>query len=324
MSDLHAYPPNTTFHDLIARNRRNTVFLVIGMGLLIIALAAAIAAAVMQYGAGVIRLQGVLLAVGVGIIVAILSTTWSYFRGGVTILRISGAREITKPDDPQLFNVVEELSIAAGLPMPHVYFIDSPALNAFATGRDPQHAAVAITRGLREKLDRDELTAVMAHEIAHVRHYDIRLTMMLATMVGLIVLACDVFLRSAFYSSRGSSRRRSSGGAAGAIVMIVLALLLAIIAPLLARMIQLAVSRQREYLADAGAVELTRNPRGLIDALRKLSADHTPLETANRATAHLYIDNPFLQARGAEEWNSVFSTHPPMSQRIARLEALLR
>lgn len=325
MSDLHPYPPNTTFHDLIARNRRNTVLLVIAMGLLIVALAAGIAAAAMQYGAGVIRLEGVLMAVGVAVVIVILSTLWSYFAGAATILRISGAREISKADDPQLFNVVEELSIAAGLPMPRVYLIDSAALNAFATGRDPKHAAVAITRGLRAKLERDELTAVMAHEMAHVRHFDIRLTMMIATMVGLIVLACDVLLRSAFYSGRGSSRRRSSGGGgAGAIVMIVLALLLAIIAPLLARMIQFAVSRQREYLADAGAVELTRDPQGLIDALRKLAADHTPLETANRATAHLYIDNPFLQARGAEEWNSVFSTHPPMSQRIARLEALLR
>ena len=319
----HPYPPNTTFHDLIAQNRRNTVLLVIAMGLLIVALAAGIAAAVMQYGAGVIRPEGVAIAIGVAVVVVLLSTTFSYFGGAATILRISGAREIDKSHDPQLFNVVEELSIAAGLPMPRVYFIESPALNAFATGRDPNHAAVAITRGLRERLTRDELTAVMAHEMAHVRHYDIRLTMMIATMVGLIVLTCDVFLRSAFYSG-GRRRGNNSGGGAGAIVMIVIALLLAIVAPILARVIQFAVSRQREFLADAGAVELTRNPQGLIDALRKLSADHTPLETANRATAHLYIDNPFLQARGAEEWNSVFSTHPPMSQRVARLEALLR
>ncbi|MCC7408457.1 MAG: M48 family metallopeptidase, partial [Phycisphaeraceae bacterium] len=238
-------------------------------------------------------------------------------------------QQIDKPQDPELFNIVEELSIAAGLPMPHVHLIDSPAMNAFATGRDVQHAAVAVTRSLRERLTREELQAVIAHEMSHVRHLDIRLTMLVATLAGLIVLASDVTwrtLRMMSYRSGGSRRGNRSGGGGGAIVLVVLivAILLAIVAPLMARLIQFAVSRQREYLADAGAVELTRNPQGLINALRKLSADGTPLEQATQATAHLFIVNPHLQARGAAEWNSPFSTHPPIAKRIARLEALIR
>lgn len=323
------YPSDITFHDLIDRNKRNTWLLVLAMGALTIAVALAIAAAVMIYGSGVITVQGLGIAAGAAVLVVIISSVWSYYRGGAAVLRISGARPIEKADDPQLFNVVEELSIAAGLPMPKVYLIDSPALNAFATGRDPEHAAVAITTGLRQRLDRDELQGVMAHEMAHVRHYDIRLTMMLATMVGMIVLACDVFLRIAFHSGRhagGRSRRSGRGGGGGVVVlvMVVLALVLAIVAPLLAKLIQFSVSRQREYLADAGAVELTRNPKGLASALSKLATDRTPLESATRATAHLYIVNPILGAKGREDLNSVFSTHPPASERIRRLLALTR
>ncbi len=272
--NIHAFPSDLTFHDLIRQNKRNTVWLILGMGALTVAVGVAIACAVMIYGTGVISWPGIILAVVASLIVITLGTTWSYFAGGKTLLRIAGAEHLEKAQDPELFNVVEELSIAAGVPMPAVYVIDSPALNAFATGRDPEHASVAITRGLREKLTRDELQGVMAHEMAHVRHYDIRMTMMVATLVGMIVLACDVFLRMAFYSSiAGGRRRRSSsdgdrgggGGAAIAIIMVI-ALLLAIVAPLLAKLIQLAVSRQREYLADAGAVELTRYPKGLADA----------------------------------------------------------
>ncbi|HEX7010883.1 MAG TPA: M48 family metallopeptidase [Phycisphaeraceae bacterium] len=323
------YPADLTYHDLIARNRRNTWWLIAAMGVLTAAVAAAIAAAVMIYGTGVLTWQGFAIAVAAGLITFILASTWSYFAGGATLLRISGAKPIDKADDPQLYNVVEELAIAAGLPVPQIYLIPSAALNAFATGRDPEHAAVAITTGLRQKLTRDELQGVMAHEMAHIRHLDIRLTMMVATLVGLIVLACDVFLRAAFHSGRyrGSRRSRSgrrSGGGAGVLILVLIALVLAIVAPLLAKLIQMAVSRQREYLADAGAVELTRYPKGLADALRKLSADVTPLKQANRATAHLYIVNPFLNARQRQNLDSLFSTHPPIDERIRRLEALMR
>jgi heat shock protein HtpX len=257
----------------------------------------------------------------------IIGTLWSWFGGAATLLSISGARLIQHADDPQLYNVVEDLAIAGGIPTPPVYMIESPALNAFATGRDPQHAAVAITRGLREKLTRDELAGVMAHELSHVRHYDIRLTMLMATMVGMIVLACDVLWQIVRYGGparRSSDDRDNKGGGPIVLVIIVLAVILALIAPWLARVIQLSVSRQREYLADAGAVELTRYPQGLIDALKKLGADRTPLEAANRATAHLYIVNPILNATDDSDWDSRWSTHPPLTERINRLEALLR
>ena len=179
---------------------------------------------------------------------------------------MAGAKPLQKEDDPELFNVVDEVRIAAGLPMPRVYLINDGAMNAFATGRDPAHGAVAITAGLRQRLSRDELQGVMAHEVAHIRHYDIRFALLMATMVGLIAFASDAIFRAMWYGGRGVRRNTSDskgpGGAVGIVLMIV-AILLAVLAPVVARIIQMAYSRQREYLADAGAVELTRNPEGL-------------------------------------------------------------
>lgn len=323
-ADVHAYPTDITFHDLIRRNKRNSVLLLLGMGVLTIAVIEATVLGVMAYSGETPDLTVSIIAGLIAFGITFMAGTWSYFGGAKTILSISGAREISHTDDPELFNVVEEMAIAAGLPMPRVYMIDSDALNAFATGRDPAHAAVAITRGLRRRLTRDELTGVMAHEIAHIRHYDIRLTMLIATMVGLIVMASDVMLRSMRY---GGGRRGGGGkdkGGAAVLIFLVIAVLLWLIAPLLARLIQFAVSRQREYLADAGAVELTRYPQGLRDALMKLAGDHTPLETANHATAHLFINNPYQAAKGKENLDSPFATHPPINKRIERLNALLR
>ena len=332
-ADADAYPLDITFEDMIAHNKRNTVLLVLAMGCLIVGVAVIIAAAVMFWGAGFVTWQGVALGAGVGVGITLIATLWSYYRGGQAILRMNGARRITREEDPQLWNVVEELTIAGGLPMPAVYMIETMAMNAFATGRDPEHASVAITRGLRERLERDELQAVMAHELAHVRHLDIRLTMMVATLVGLTVVAADGARNSLYYSGRtglgGSgyrSRGRSSegGNAAGAIILIVVLLILSIVVPLLATIIQFAISRQREYLADAGAVQLTRDPRAMIDALRKLGGDPVEMPHANRGTQHLWIVNPLLKAHHQQELSSVFSTHPPLHERIARLEALLR
>jgi heat shock protein HtpX len=214
------------------------------------------------------------------------------------------------------------MSLAGGVPMPKVYLIDDTAMNAFATGRDPKHAAVAITTGLRSKLTRDELQGVIAHELSHVRHYDILYAMLMAVMVGTLVMLCDVFLRSLMYG--GGSRRRSSrddrGGGGAQVILAVLALVLAILAPILARIIQMALSRQREYLADAGSVELTRNPDGLASALAKLSGDTEVLEVANRATAPLYIVHPIKLHE--DRAKSIFDTHPPVRDRIARLMSL--
>src|ERR671933_710360 len=209
------------------------------------------------------------------------------------------------------------MAIAAGLPMPKVYIIDDSAPNAFATGRDPQHASVAVTSGLLEKLDRDELQGVIAHEMSHVGNYDIRYAMLVGVLVGTTVLISDFFLRGLWF---GGGRRREGGGGQAQLIMMIIAIVLAILAPLFARLLQLSISRQREYLADATAVKLTRNPKGLADALQKISDDREVLEVANRATAHLYIVNPIK--RFEKRAKGVFSTHPPIEERIQILRAL--
>jgi heat shock protein HtpX len=264
-------------------------------------------------------LTGVIIAVAVAGLYFFIS--WRF--GASIILASSGAKEISHEEVPQLWNTVEELSIAGGMPMPKVYLIEDEAMNAFATGRDPQHAAVAITRGLLDKLNREELQGVMAHEMSHVRNYDIRFSMLMAVMVGSIVLLADVVRRSIFYSSLGGRRRSrdSRGGGQAQAVLAIVAVILSIVAPLLASLIQLAVSRQREYLADASAVELTRNPAGLISALKKLTADTTELKGASQGMQHLYIVNPLLKKKKGKD--SLFSTHPALSSRIERLEGLM-
>jgi heat shock protein HtpX len=234
----------------------------------------------------------------------------SYYAGGRIVLAASRAQEVTHDEAPQLFNVVEEMAIAGGLPMPKVYIIKDSAPNAFATGRDPEHASVAVTSGLLEKLNRDELQGVIAHEMSHVGNFDIRYAMLVGILVGTTVLISDFFLRSLWF---GGGRRREGGGQAQ-IIMIIVAVVLAILAPIFARLLQLSISRQREYLADASAVRLTRNPKGLADALQKISGDREVLEAANRATAHLYIVNP---VKGFEKRaKGLFSTHPPIQERI--------
>jgi len=264
-------------------------------------------------------ITGVVIAVLVAGLYFLIS--WKF--GDSMILASSGARQISHEDSPQLWNVVEEISIAGGMPMPKVYLIEDEAMNAFATGRDPKSASVAITRGLLQNLNREELQGVMAHEMSHVRNYDIRFAMLMAVMVGSIVLLADVVRRSIFYSSLGGRRRRDSrsGGQAQAVLAIA-AVVLSIIAPLLATIIQLAVSRQREYLADASAVELTRNPAGLISALKKLTADTAELKNSSQGMQHLYIVNPLLRKKKGKD--SLFSTHPALESRIERLEGLMK
>jgi len=306
-----------TFHDQISHNKRNSIVLIgvflllfVGIGLLI-----------GMVWSGGNSTFGIIVAVIAGL-VAFVITLVSYYAGPGALLAMSKAREITREQDPQLFNVIEELTIAGGLPMPRVFVIDDTAMNAFATGRDPAHAVVAITKGLRTRLNRDELQGVMAHELSHVRHYDILYATLMAVMVGVLVMLCDVFLRSMWFGGgrRRSSRSRSQGGGAAQLILLIVALVLAIIAPILARIIHMALSRQREYLADAGAVELTRNPHGLASALAKLGGDSEVLEVANRATAPLYIVHPIKKFEARAK--SMFSTHPPIKDRINRLMAL--
>lgn len=318
----------TTFRDLIAANKRNSLFLVGGFILFTVAVALVLSFGISFYFGDVHLDWGhALLIGGIAAVISFLLSLGSYYKGDQLVLAVSGAHPITHADDPQLFNVVEEMAIAAGLPMPKVYMIEDTAPNAFATGRDPQHASIAVTRGLRTKLNREELQGVIAHEMSHIRNFDIRLMLLLAILVGTIVMLCDLFLQILRWGPGTSSQRsrddRDKGKDGGGIVMLVLfvvAIILAIIAPILAQIIQLAVSRQREYLADATGVQLTRNPLGLANALRKIDEDPDVLESANRGTAHLYIANPIKKFEARAQ--TMFASHPPIKDRIARLEAL--
>jgi len=251
-------------------------------------------------------------------IIAMIYATISYFAAGKLTLAIARATEISHQEQPELYHAVENLSIASGIPTPKIYLIDDTALNAFATGRDPKHAVVAITKGLLDKLDKSELEGVMAHELSHVQNYDIRLQSLTVALIGLIALVSDIFLRSLFYGGRNRSRDRGKGNA----IILLIGIVLAILSPIIAQLMHLAISRQREYLADASGALLTRYPEGLARALEKISKDTEPLEVANKATAHLYIENPLRNETGMKWLNGLFSTHPPIEDRIARLRGM--
>ena len=299
-------PYEGTFRERIAVNRRNSLILISAFLAFVAIFGYVVGWA--WIGDPVGAIFGLVLAFIVGIVTGLAT----YYGGDKIVLAASRAREITHDDAPVLFNVVEEMAIAAGLPMPKVYIIDDSAPNAFATGRDPEHASVAVTSGLLEKLNRDELQGVIAHEMSHVGNFDIRYAMLVGILVGTTVLISDFFLRGLWFG--GGGRGRGDGGGYIQLIMMVIAIVLAILAPLFARLLQLSISRQREYLADASAVRLTRNPKGLADALQKISGDREVLEAANRATAHLYIVNP---VKGFEKRaKGLFSTHPPIEERI--------
>jgi heat shock protein HtpX len=305
-----------SFYNQAAANRRNSFLLV----LVIVALLALLGFTI-GYGTTGVP-EGGVGWLGIFGIVAIISSLVGYFSGDRVVLAASKARPATEAEAPQLLNVVRELTLSAGIPMPSVYLIDDTALNAFATGRDPGHASIAVTTGLVERLDREELQGVIGHELSHVRNLDIRYAMLVGVLVGTIALLADVFLRMTFWGGfgrRSSSSDRGGGGGLQALVFIV-AIVLAILAPFFGRLVQLAVSRQREYLADASSVELTRNPHGLQRALAVLADDREVLEVANRATQHLYFRNPIRKFEDRSK--GLFSTHPPILDRINRLRAL--
>lgn len=243
-------------------------------------------------------------------IFSLASSAASYFWGDKIILTISGAKPANREKFFDFYTVAENLALAAQIPVPKLYITNSSSMNAFATGRDPQHAIVCATTGLLEKLNRSELEGVIAHEISHITNYDIRLMMIVAILVGMITLLSDWIMRSLWY--RGGEREEKKG--VNPLIMVVGVVLL-ILSPLIAKLIQLAISRRRESLADASAVKLTRQPQGLISALEKLSASKIPLATANAATAHLYIVNP--------SFTTFFATHPPIEERIAELQKML-
>ena len=305
-----------TFYNQISANRRNSFLLALFVIALFGVLGFTIGYAISGSASGAIVVTAVALAIGSAL------AAGSYFGGDSLVLSISGAKEVDETSAPQLLNVVREMAIAANVPMPKVYVIDDTAPNAFATGRDPKHASVAITTGLLEKLDREELQGVMGHELSHVRNFDIRFALIVGVLVGSIALLADFFLRFTFWGGgRRSSNDREGGGSGGLqAIMFVVAIVLSILAPIAARLVQLAVNRQREYLADASSVQLTRNPYGIERALAKISTDQEVLEVANRATQHMYFTNPIKKFE--ERASNLFSTHPATVDRINRLRAL--
>ncbi len=282
----------------IAENKRRTVFIMIGFVILLGLIAGVFAYFYQDWKIAVWTL-----------IVAILYAVFQYYCASSLAVAMTGAREITKKDNPRFYNIVENLSITTGLPMPKVYVIDDKAPNAFASGRDPKHALVAATTGLLDIMNDKELTAVMAHEMSHVKNYDIRVSMIVFGLVCMVGLISDLAFRMMFYGDR---RRNNEGSPVGYVLII----FVAILSPIVAAIAQMAVSRQREYLADASAVNITRYPEGMIAALKKLQNHSQPMRSQNIATEAMYINNPLRKGF----FNNLLSSHPPIEKRIERLE----
>jgi len=252
------------------------------------------------------------------LIISIISSIGSYYYSDQVVLSTSDAKAASKEDYPELHRVVENLTIATGMPRPKLYIIDDGSPNAFATGRDPNHASVAVTTGILDRLTKSELEGVLAHELSHVKNYDIRLMAITAVLVGFVALAADMFMRSLLWGGVKNERRDSR--ATG--LFLILGLIFVVLAPITATVIQLAISRKREYLADASGALITRYPEALAKALEKISSDPRPLKSATSATAHLFISNPF-KGKGFQGWfSNMFSTHPPIEDRIKRLRSM--
>ncbi len=257
---------------------------------------------------------------GIALVISGIMSFASYYWSDKIILTLSGARPADKKHNFVFYSVAENMALAAGLPMPRLYIIQDTAMNAFATGRDPSHAVVCATSGLLTRLDRTELEGVIGHELSHVANYDIRLMSIVTVMVGIITLLGDWFIRASWYGGRGRDRESRGSGA----IFIIVGMVLALLSPVIAQLIQLAISRRREFLADASSVKLTRQPSGLISALKKLGSDREPLEAANKATAHLYIVNPLKNHHDAIGWFAgLFNTHPPLAERVKTLEQMM-
>ncbi|MBM4079941.1 MAG: M48 family metallopeptidase [Planctomycetes bacterium] len=299
--------------EIIAANKRRSVALVIVMAAILFGLGYVIAEAYAP-GAGP---GGLLVAFIIWVVMALVS----YYQGAAIFLGMAGARQISHDDHPRLFNIVEEMRIASGLPkMPDVYIIDDPAPNAFATGRDPAHCAVAVTSGLLSRLNRDELQGVIAHELAHIKNRDVLFMLMVGVMLGAIVLVSDIFLRNLRWGGRIRTRSSSRGGGQAQAILLLIAIVLAILAPIIAQLIYFAISRRREYLADACGATYSRYPEGLASALEKIAASPHVLASANRAMAPMYTVNPLKPSASAAF--GLFSTHPPAEERVRILRSM--
>ncbi|MFH1221622.1 MAG: M48 family metallopeptidase [Candidatus Micrarchaeota archaeon] len=283
--------------DAIGENKRNSLILIFLVMAIFLALIGVLSY-VFNFG---------LWAEVIGFFVLAVYAVGAYFLGDKVILAISGAKLLKHEDNPFIYNIVEGLAIAAGIPVPKVYIIEEASPNAFATGRDPQHSAIAVTRGLLNTMNKQELEGVMAHEISHIANYDIRFSMLAVVLVGAIGLLSQMIVRIGIF---GGGRRRDGG------LLVIIGILFAILAPISAMLVQLAISRQREYLADANAAKLTRYPEGLAKALEKLKANPVPMQNVNEATASLYISDPLKKTAG------LFATHPPIDERVKRLRSM--
>jgi heat shock protein HtpX len=302
-------------YDQVASNKRRSALLIAAFVALVV-LAALAFNALIGYGVG-----GVIVALVIAAAIAFAS----YWKSDAVALAMSHARPADETEYARLHNVVEGLCIAAGLPKPRVYVIDDDAPNAFATGRDPKHAAVAVTTGLLEKMNRIELEAVLAHELSHVKNYDILVSTIAVTLVGVIALLSDWALRFLWWGGPRHRDDRNGGSAGPQAILAILGFVLLLVTPLIAKLMQLAVSRRRESLADFSRVSLTRDPPALISALEKLRDDRTVVHSASKATAHLWIEQPTAQTPEEgrhSRWNRLFDTHPPLEERIAALREL--
>lgn len=291
-------------YNQIAANKRKTWFLVSLVAAMIIGLSAFF---------GYLEGLDVVSTIIIGSMVASAHALISYFLADKIALASSGAKAIKKQDAPELWNLVENLCIANGQPVPAIYIITDDSPNAFATGRDPEHASIAFTTGILKILDKQELEGVTAHELSHIKNYDIRVMTIVVVLVGSIMLLADVLLRTMSFGKRNNKDNSAAA------VLVLIGVVLAILSPIFAQLIQLAVSRSREYLADASGALLTRYPEGLAQALEKISAANVPLRSASNATAHLFIANPFGRNQRRSSISNLFSTHPPIAERIKRL-----
>jgi len=288
----------------IDSNKRNSVILMMLFITIIIGIG---------YGLEYLWGDGSYIIVWGAIILSLLMTSVSYFKGDKIALTSTGAKPISKETDRSIYNMVENLCIASGIPMPKVYIIEDMAINAFATGRKPELSSIALTRGAIQKLENEELEGVIAHELSHVKNYDIRFMTLVAVLVGTIALISDIFIRAQFFGGKRESKNSHPA-------FLIVGIVLAILSPLIAELIKLAISRKREYLADASASLLTRYPDGLASALEKINKEKIPLKKASTATAHLFIASPFS---GKQKLKSLFSTHPPIEERIKKLRGMI-
>ena len=303
-------------HEQIAANKRKTVFL------FVVAIAFT---ALIGYAIGFLFFRGGVAGVVIATILAVVLSLGSYFAGDRIVLASTGAREVTAEQEPRLHNIVEGIAIAAGVPKPRVYVVPEQAPNAFATGRDPEHSSVAVTQGLLDIMNRVELEGVIGHEMSHVLDRDILVGTVVATVVGAAVLMSEFFTRSWFWSGGRMGGRREGGDGGGIIVLVLFAvgIVLLILAPLAGQLIKLSVSRNREYLADAEGVLLTRYPPGLISALEKIRDAPHAMRSANNATAHLWLEQPSrVPGQETSTMEKLFSTHPPIEERIQRLKEM--